>query len=374
MTTNIERLHEISQGLPDLNGNGQAPHRAESWVPKDLTVRAANPPAPPDLVLTPQGEGILYRGLTHMVSGEPESMKSWVGLIAAKEEIDRGRNVIWIDTDGAGEADTYDRLQGLGVTPAQVSAQFAYIEPEEAVTREQLIELNDEWQPALVVIDALNPAMVLLGLDPMSETDVEKFRRIALGCWGDATEILVDHVSKDKERRAGYSIGSQRKQALVKVHIQLETVDKLSRDTAGLSRVLATKDRPGWHHRGQGGRIGELTITPDGRGGLAHSMNLTRITGREKFRPTSLMEQVSRAVNTHGAPMSKQEIKEKVKGRAEFLFRAVDLLVDEGFIERRIGSRGAHLHTFLKPYFEDADPKRNAPLPTYSHPFPEDVL
>jgi hypothetical protein len=377
--TTTNPLNAIQAGIGGhVNGNGTHPeyHRAESWVPKNLIQVAAESPQPPDLVLTHQGEGVLYRGVTHMISGEPESLKSWVALLAAVEEIHAGRNVIWIDTDGSGPGDTTDRLKGLGLTDEQIAGQFAYIEPDESVTRQQLIDLNAEWQPALVVIDSLNPAMVLHGLNPMGEVDVEQFRRIMLGCWGDATELLLDHVAKDKEKRGNFSIGSQRKQALVKVHIQMEVVERLSRDTTGVAKMTAMKDRPGWHHRGPAGRIGELKITPD-NGSLEPTVTLSRGVSKQAFRPTHLMEQVSRTLNAHGGPMTKQEITRVVKGRAEFLVRALDLLVQEGFVRRTTGSRGAHLHTYERPYFEDQDPKKNQSergLPTSSHVFPEEVL
>jgi len=381
VTTIDPRLHGVQTsigGTMNTNGNGAHPEatHAESWEPRNLIALNAAPPSPPSLVQTQQGEGVLYRGVTHMISGEPESLKSWIALIAAVEEIQAGRNVLWIDTDGAGPGDTTDRLKGLGLDDDQIATQFGYIEPDEPVTRPQLVELNALWHPALVVIDSLNPAMVLHGLNPNGEVDVEVFRRTVLGCWGDATELILDHVAKDKEKRGGFSIGSQRKQALVKVHIQMEAVERLSRDTTGVARMVATKDRPGWHHRGPAGRIGELQITPD-NGTLTPLVTLSRGVSKQAFRPTHLMEQVSRTLNTHGAAMTKQELTRSIKGRAEFLMRAVDLLVQEGFVTRTTGSRGAHLHTFARAYFEEDDPNRGNPnpgLPTSSHVFPEEVL
>lgn len=376
MSADIQALTALATSL-NASRNGDEthaePHRADSWYPKDLIMVGAEPPQPPTLVQTPQGEGVLYRGVTHMLSGEPEALKSWVALIAAREEIQAGHNVLWIDTDGAGPGDTLDRLKALGLDAHQITHQFGYIEPDEPVTRDQLIELNGMWHPTLVVIDSLNPAMVLHGMDPNGETDVERFRRLMLGCWDGATELLLDHVAKDKEKRGGYSIGSQRKQALVKVHIQMEVVDRLSRDSTGVARMSATKDRPGWHHRGPGGRIGELTITPNA-GTVSYAVNLTRLSGKSGgFRPTALMEKASEAIAAAGCPVTKQDLSTKVKGRAAFLQQAVDLLVEEGYVRRTLGSRGAQLHTTIKPYFEGQDEKRNQPLPTSSHVFREDV-
>src|SRR5664280_1166172 len=74
----------------------------DSWVPKNLLEINADPPAPPSLIESADGGALLYAGLMHIVSGEPEAGKTWVAVLAAMQFLTAGQSVLWIDTDGAG--------------------------------------------------------------------------------------------------------------------------------------------------------------------------------------------------------------------------------------------------------------------------------
>lgn len=333
----------------DTAGAGN-PVTNDSWHGRSLLEINANPPEPPTLVRGENGEALLYRGIPQMISGLPESGKSWLACIAADEVLNDGESVLWIDTDGAGAGDLLERLRALGVADSVIDARFRYVAPDGPAPRERLTRECEEVRPALIVWDAFGPALGLLGLDANSEADIERFRRTALGIWPGATELLLDHVVKDPEKRNGMATGSQRKQGLVHVHIQLEAKEKPSREQAGRITLRATKDRPAWHKRGHGGYVGELSIVPNGVG-VTYALTLGRDSGGGGgFRPTALMERVSRFLEIAGKPQNQAQVLREVAGRNEHLRTAIQCLAEDGFVRVDPGPHGANMMSVEQVY------------------------
>ncbi|MGM2743275.1 hypothetical protein, partial [Bacillus cereus group sp. Bce013] len=69
--------------------------------------------------------------------------------------------------------------------------------------------------------------------------------------------------------------------------------------------------------------------------------------GDEPWRPTHLMEQVSKLLEDVTDGLSGRNIREEVKGRAEHIRTAVDALVEGGWAERstRAGRGGGVIFT-----------------------------
>lgn len=91
----------------------------------------------------------------------------------------------------------------------------------------------------------------------------------------------------------------------------------------------------------------------------------------EVFRPTTLMERVSRYVEFNPR-VSTNTIVESVKGKRAGVLAAVVALVDGGFVTREEGQRGAHLHSAARPFRAD-DPFETVdrfPVPTGSRLVP----
>ncbi len=83
---------------------------------------------------------------------------------------------------------------------------------------------------------------------------------------------------------------------------------------------------------------------------------------RATFRPTHIMERVSRAIED-GEGLSGNAIRTTVGGRAEYVNLALELLVTEHFVEVHKDGQ-AHRHHSVKAYREDADPaNRVQPCP-----------
>jgi AAA domain len=187
-----------------------APSSAHSWHSIDLVAAAATPPEPPTI------GGMIYPGKRTLLSGETESLKTWLALILAKAEIGAGYPVGWADLDAMGEGEVLARLRLLGVPDDLIARQFPYYAPDGSLTGQALEDVVAEVvdkQMRLFVIDAFNPALSLHGLDPSSTPDVETFwREVAQPlCDAGAAVTLLDHVTKNPDGRGKYAYGSERK-------------------------------------------------------------------------------------------------------------------------------------------------------------------
>jgi hypothetical protein len=74
----------------------------------------------------------------------------------------------------------------------------------------------------------------------------------------------------------------------------------------------------------------------------------------DTFRPTVLIERVSRKLEGETEPRSQTWIEENVSGKVPALRDALALLVSENYVERKRGGRGFE-HTSVRPYREADD-------------------
>ena len=78
------------------------------------------------------GHGLFYPGKVHTIASEAEGGKTWLALHATAQEIKAGNGVILIDLEDD-EAGAAARLTAMGADPADISAQFGYIRPDEPI-------------------------------------------------------------------------------------------------------------------------------------------------------------------------------------------------------------------------------------------------
>jgi hypothetical protein len=75
----------------------------------------------------------------------------------------------------------------------------------------------------------------------------------------------------------------------------------------------------------------------------------------DTFRPTVLMERVSRFVEVNPGGLSGENIDTGVKGKATAVRLARQLLVNEGYLRVDLGAHGAHLHHHVRPFTRDGE-------------------
>ena len=320
----------------------------------------AVPPEPPVV------EGLLYRGLRHVVSGVTESGKTlgvyWLHLQALR----LGFKVAVIDFEMGGFR-SRNMLVDLGASEDEIG-EIPFIFPNSPPSEGQLMKLVVH-SVDFVVIDASVGAYDVSGLDDNHRKEVEQFGRMWINpLWkaGIATTML-DHLTKNVETQGKHVIGSERKVGQADVHLSFESRKALTRGGSGLVNVTVKKDRPGYLPRPTAA-VFHFTSDP-----VDHAITIekhdppvvhTDEKGRE--RPDRKMEQISRFLehptHTPAEPegFSTNEIEEALGGAKKLVKPALEMLAEADghgpYITRVSGPRGSWLHSSLKPYRHEQDP------------------
>lgn len=307
---------------------------------------------------------LFYAGRIHDLHGEPNTGKTWVGYGAAADVLQQGHNIMWLDWED--NAETFlARLTGVGIPPdiATDPTRVRYLRPVGPLGPAELAHLHAlclKLQPALIIIDALAGALSTDGLDENSNSDVTIWgTRIlrALQRHG-PTIIVIDHVTRNPDTRTRGARGAGAKLAFYDgASYETTTTKSFSRQRAGEIRLKIAKDRPG--HIGPVGHTAALiTLTPgdDGTVELAARAGTTSTDEEGRFRPTHLMEKISRHLEGLGpnVELSKRQITDAVTGKNDYLRAAIDRLTEDGNLgtATREGRGGGTVYRLLAPYRE----------------------
>lgn len=340
---------------------------AHSWAPVHITKVGAQAPEPATL------GGIAYPGRRHVYSGEPESLKSWVALILAAEQMRTGNTVLYIDLE-MGARETLERLHALSLDDDTIDRHFVYLEPSEPITSAEILAdvaaLVAEREPSLVIVDATTGALSLHGLDANSAGDVERFYRDVIDPLREygAAVILLDHLPKDRDSRGKFAIGSERKVGIADVHLRFETLQPFGRGKTGKAKITTQKDRPGYLPRPTCAEV-ELTSDP-ATGGITYRLEHAAHAESEPWRPTGLMEKVSLHLEALAEPASRNAILDAVRGKQEWVRTAIDELVRGGYATEEPGPRNARLVRSERPFREN----QHDPVPPHPDPVPDTVV
>jgi len=344
----------------DRNGSGRKPRplpadleRApeHTWREQDVVALGAAKPQPPAI------SGVFYPGRRHDLSGEAEAGKSWLAFAVAADEMRDRRGVVWNDADDMGPSAVLERLRGLGLDDETIRAYFAYLRPAEPISEQAIAyvqRLIVELSCRLVVMDAFNPSLALHGYDPNSSRDVEDFFRTVVDpfCQMGAAVVLPDHVVKQREMRGKYAYGSERKQTGVDVHLGLSAIEPFGRGRTGKAKLTVHKDRPGFLERPSPGLF---VLESDAEGRCSWRIEPDHsISDEGTFRPTGYMEKVSRYLERHDEPQSRNEIETSVTGKAEYVRLAIDTLVSDDYAVEFPGENRARL-VKLERAFREGD-------------------
>jgi AAA domain len=333
--------------------------RSSSWAPVDLRehLHEAGGHDAPSLLRRTDGQALIYAHKRNELHGPYDSGKSWVAQWTAREVLAGGGVVVWLDFEDSPRSVAL-RMVALGATEDEIVQRFRYIQPAEPLTQTTEIDLRLALAGArLVVIDAANEAMAAAGLDPNANRDIAqwyaKVPRIATDCG--ATVLVLDHVAKDPDRQRGAVGGAHKQVAIDGASYRIDTVKPFGRGSAGMVRLRLTKDRGGYIRGTVEGReptIAEIAI--DSTDPEALVVEVRPPAGPEWWRPTHLMEAVSRLLEDQAEALSERAIVELVSGKQTYVREALATLVREGYVQREGGPRGAHLHSSTKPFREDS--------------------
>jgi hypothetical protein len=218
------------------------------------------------------------------------------------------------------------------------------------------------------VVDGVTEAMTLQGLNLNDNGDVAKFYAPyrVLASEGPAIEYL-DHVTKDRETRGRYALGAGHKLAGVDVAYSVELREPFGRGRSGLARIDVMKDRPGFVRQAgisSSRAIAEFSMTSNPDGSMDAEL---RPPPTGAFRPTVLMGRVAEYLATCGSEPSQAEILRTVRGKRDGLILALECLVEEGYVARRMDGAG-HASSPRPPVRRGRMIPHRSPVP---RPFPD---
>jgi hypothetical protein len=303
---------------------------------------------PPVFLLRTDKVPLLYREKVHSIIGEPESCKGWFSCAAAAHALELGEHVLYVDFEDTAKG-ILSRMRSLGVDVDVLVARFHYVAPEEKFGKKERAALQSVHRSCtgrigIVVFDGITQALSNQGFSSNDGDEVAKFikelpRKIAHK-WG-AAVLLVDHVTKDKDGRGRYAVGSFAKLAGIDVQYSAEVVAPLARGKNGHVRIKVAKDRPA-HVRAHAvgtahmQRIAEMKLESLAEGRVV--VTLEKPEGAQDaggaavvWRPTTLMQRVSEHLGRHTTPCRREDVLKVVTGNRDQLIKAIDFLVADGF-------------------------------------------
>jgi hypothetical protein len=240
-------------------------------------------------------------------------------------------------------------------------ARFKYANPDGAyneIAQQALLGSIRDFTPDLIVMDGVNAAMNLLGLDLEKNKDATQFSQVVLRplrLWG-AAVLTIDHVTKSKDNRGNYAIGAQAKRADIDgVAIAVDVSMPFGRGSNGKLNLKITKDRPGFV-RGisqEASFVGtvDLISKPD------NSIEISIVGGQTGFSPHEyLMRKLSEFMEKHGAELSTNQIVQAIEGGTDQIKKAISQLENTGHLSVRASGQGRY-YSHCKPYV------LGAPLP-----------
>lgn len=202
-------------------------------------------------VILPREDGLnlLYAAKIHSFVGESESLKTWICLFAAYEEIRKGNKVLYLDYESDANH-VLKRMQHFGLTEGDLKKMFVYRRPEGRISSRVLLAIGDLVTQGLtlVVIDGVNEAITAYGLKINDTEGVASFYKSyprKISALGPAV-AMIDHVTKNAEGRGVYAIGSQHKRAGIDgASYIVEKMAHLAPGKHGKAKLMLAKDRPG---------------------------------------------------------------------------------------------------------------------------------
>lgn len=363
---------------------------SSSWRFEDLAQLASGIELPPTPTVFQRedGQGLFYRGAVNDLHGEPGCGKSMIAQIATAQELKNNRDVIYIDYEDSAR-NVVKRLLLLGVTGEQIISHLHYVRPSAKPSSPTSL---DGWRETLdyadtatlAIIDGVTSCLAYAGLDSNSGDDIATWYntmpRLISAC-GPAV-VLIDHVVKSKDNRGRYAGGSMQKLAIIDgISYSVDMTKPVGKGVRGTIVIKSGKDRiseieehcaVNWSngsHLREAARIEINSTNPKlmrvtiARPNMMPSED--RQTKRDDFRPTGLMERISRMLEDSLEEPNQSELFKALKedgsgARTAVMSKAVSLLLQEGFVSNRSGRNNRSIFKSVRPYRQIDDPKSDA--------------
>lgn len=305
------------------------------------------------------GASLLYAGKINGFQAEPSSGKSWLALLACVEALAMGGAAVYLDYEDT-PVGIVQRLLALGATGEAVRSRFFHVRPDGALGLAEKVELGqllDRVNPDVIVIDAVAEALSLDGYDEDRNAQVVSWFE-SVPKWlaeTGACVLLLDHVTKDKEKRSRGGRGAGHKLAAIDgACYEVRVVKSFNRHSGGVLKLLVDKDKPGAVGAIRDA-VAVVAVEPHADGARvemrvdkpADSAALSEV---DAWKPTRLMEGISKALTDTSAELTMSAIKATfARSRPKVVEEAVTRLVTEGYIGGQRRGRSM-VYRSLRPY------------------------
>ena len=327
-----------------------------SWIPDFINSDAIFDEPEPSILRRADGHHIFYAGKINALFGESESGKTWIALEAVRQELEKGNFVFYLDFEDSVRG-IYNRLNTLEADLSHFKT-FLYSNPTEPLSagaREALLTKIEEFKPSLIVLDGVNAAMNVMGLDLEKNKDATSFSQEVLRPLRlhNAGIITIDHVTKSKDNRGNYAIGAQAKRADIDgCAVAVEVEIAFGRGIDGALALKVTKDRPGFVRAicQEGKNLGIANIKAQASGTIKIFLEGATV---EVMTIEKKMEQVSLFLSDHGIEMNRNEIAKRLREQGwsisnDGLKVILDSLVNRRYVSvKQVGQKNLYRHEML---------------------------
>lgn len=194
--------------------------------------------------------GLIYEGKVHWLQGEPGKGKTIYALYLAKECMDRGYRVMFVDEE-SGKAMTVKRMAAMGVTGEQAKENFFYYEHTginvmDFEFRELFAEQVKLYRPDIVMFDSVADLMAQAELEENSNDHVNAFIKgfVDTVRRDNIATLFIDHLAKVSEG-GQWARGAGSKKAKTDVAWTFSAVREFNQQTMGYVSLKRAKDRLG---------------------------------------------------------------------------------------------------------------------------------
>ena len=339
----------------------------DDWQPIDLAFIARQiidgtyKPTMPTIMEVEGALPLFYRERVNLLFGESGGGKTWIALAALAETVRKGERALMIDYEDNPNG-IAERLVALGVTLEQMQL-IDYINPTRSMSSGWDAMADTPRIYALVVLDSTGEAMAAGGVNSNDDGEVAQWFAIVkrfLRLPGKPAVITLDHVPKNQEGQLLFSIGSQRKRAAITgASYRVDTLKEPAKGKDGKLKLTVAKDRPGNRPKSSVACHIDL-ISVDGKLEIKAMLEGPSVSADGTFRPTVLMERVSRWLEDHPNATAR-EVRDGVTGKTVVVTQALAVLVSEGRVSVSAGAKGAQLHHVATPYREAFDTPNSNP-------------
>lgn len=292
---------------------------------------------------------LFYSKRVNLLVGQWGDGKSRLALLVAKEQLELGKQVIYIDLEDD-EFSIVERMMKMGVEMEVLIKRFHYASPTAGPNAEWFEKLKElAAQVSYVVIDTVGKALNREGLDGNSDKEFGNwFGRIPdpIARCGPAV-VLLDHPIK-VPGKGRVAAGTNRKMADLKgAAYSVDKVKDWGLGITGYSDVVLIKKG-----QNQPGEIDKAVAELNYVDGEGFSLDLPQAKDKKESTEDRECKKILTILKQRGA-MTKTDLKTAVGGTGSKAIERIERLIANGFIND--APRGGKLSRSAQPYEDGSE-------------------